>query len=52
MHCPACGFENASGIKFCGEWGKPLGGAAKPGPLPDPRSYTPKHLVEEILTVL
>jgi Double zinc ribbon len=24
MHCPACGFENASGIKFCGECGAPL----------------------------
>jgi double zinc ribbon protein len=21
MRCPACGFENASGIKFCGECG-------------------------------
>ncbi len=24
MHCQACGFENASGIKFCGECGAPL----------------------------
>jgi hypothetical protein len=24
MRCPACGFENASGIKFCGECGSPL----------------------------
>jgi Double zinc ribbon len=24
MHCQACGFENASGIKFCGECGGPL----------------------------
>src|SRR5262245_33461675 len=24
MRCPACGFENASGIKFCGECGAPL----------------------------
>src|SRR4026209_1097920 len=24
MHCPACGFENASGIKFCGECGASL----------------------------
>ena len=21
MRCPSCGFENASGIKFCGECG-------------------------------
>ena len=50
MRCPACSFENASGIKFCGECGKPLAEAAKPGPPPDPRSYTPKHLAEKILT--
>jgi hypothetical protein len=50
LKCSSCGFENAPGIKFCGECEKPLGGAAKPGPLPDPRSYTPKHLVEKILT--
>jgi NADH pyrophosphatase NudC (nudix superfamily) len=24
MRCAACGFENASGIKFCGECGAPL----------------------------
>jgi class 3 adenylate cyclase len=50
LKCSSCGFENAPGIKFCGECGKPLGGAAKPGALPDPRSYTPKHLAEKILT--
>src|SRR6476620_2570681 len=50
MRCPACGFENATSIKFCGECGKPLAQAAKSGPAPDPRSYTPKHLAEKILT--
>jgi Double zinc ribbon len=24
MRCPVCGFQNASGIKFCGECGAPL----------------------------
>src|SRR6476661_1337630 len=24
MRCPACGFENASGMKFCGECGSSL----------------------------
>jgi len=24
MRCPACTFENPSGIKFCGECGAPL----------------------------
>ena len=48
--CASCGFANAPGIKFCGECGNPLAEAAKPAPPPDPRSYTPKHLAEKILT--
>jgi class 3 adenylate cyclase/tetratricopeptide (TPR) repeat protein len=50
LKCASCGFENAPAIKFCGECGKPLSEVSKPGPPPDPRSYTPKHLVEKILT--
>ena len=50
IRCSSCGFENAPAIKFCGECGKPLVEALKPGPPPDPRSYTPKHLAEKILT--
>ena len=75
MRCPACGSENASGMrfcgecgsslkskcascgfetppqrKFCGECGKALAEGAKAAPSPDPRSYTPKHLAEKILT--
>jgi class 3 adenylate cyclase len=50
IRCPACSFENASGRKFCGERGKPLGEAAKEPPPREPRSYTPKHLAEKILT--
>jgi class 3 adenylate cyclase/tetratricopeptide (TPR) repeat protein len=37
-------------MKFCGECGKTLAGSEKPVPLSDPRSYTPKHLAEKILT--
>jgi class 3 adenylate cyclase len=48
--CVSCGFENAPGIKFCGECGKSLAEAPKQAPPPDPRSYTPKHLAEKILT--
>jgi class 3 adenylate cyclase/tetratricopeptide (TPR) repeat protein/DNA-binding IscR family transcriptional regulator len=48
--CSSCGFENAPAIKFCGECGKPLVEATKPAPRPDPRSYTPRHLAEKILT--
>src|ERR1700758_657111 len=47
--CAACGAELPGRAKFCLECGKPIG----TGPLPqapDPRSYTPKHLAEKILT--
>ena len=49
LKCASCGFENAPRIKFCGECGKPLSEASKPEPLPEPRSYTPKHLADRIL---
>jgi class 3 adenylate cyclase/tetratricopeptide (TPR) repeat protein len=45
--CPSCAFENHPGIKFCGECGRPLHGGRE---APDPRSYTPHHLAEKILT--
>src|SRR5262249_33358603 len=48
--CAICGFENTPTIKFCGECGKPLVEVSKPGPPPEARSYTPKHLAEKILT--
>jgi class 3 adenylate cyclase len=48
--CVRCGFENAPGMKFCGECGKPLATSAKESTARDPRSYTPNHLVEKILT--
>jgi class 3 adenylate cyclase len=50
LKCASCGFENSPGIKFCGECGKPLSKEATQGQPPDPRSYTPKHLAEKILT--
>src|SRR6266851_4439975 len=48
--CPSCGAKTEPGDRGCGEWRNPLTGPAKPVPLPDPRSYTPKHLAEKILT--
>src|SRR5262245_30531618 len=48
MRCSACGFENAIGIKFCGECGKLLTETAKVRR--DQRSYPPRHLTEKILT--
>jgi hypothetical protein len=48
LRCSGCGFENAPGIKFCGECGCRL--TVSSSAQPDPRSYTPKHLAEKILT--
>src|SRR5262249_6373269 len=48
--CTACGASNQPGERFCGECGKPLAAAAKEPTPRDPRSYTPKHLAEKILT--
>src|SRR5262245_53267124 len=50
LACPGCGASNQPGERFCGECGKPLGAASKELTQPDPRSYTPKHLAEKILT--
>ncbi len=48
--CSSCQAENEPGEQFCGECGGQLAEPAKPPPPPDPRSYTPKHLAEKILT--
>src|SRR5438094_372045 len=41
---------NRPGERFCGECGKPLAGVAKEPTPREPRSYTPQHLPEKILT--
>ena len=46
MVCPSCGHENPAGAKFCNDCGARLLVAAT---APEPRSYTPRHLVEKIL---
>ena len=46
MICPSCGHENPAGAKFCNDCGARLAG---PATAPEPRSYTPRHLVEKIL---
>jgi hypothetical protein len=48
--CPSCGKANPARQKFCNGCGRSLGGSADRSVSPDPRSYTPKHLVEKILT--
>ena len=52
--CPSCGFANPEGFAFCGKCGARVTGASVPLPgspaFASPRSYTPKHLAEKILT--
>jgi hypothetical protein len=52
MKCPRCRFENSEGAKFCNGCGHALQTAqgAHPVDYAQPRSYTPKHLVDKILT--
>jgi class 3 adenylate cyclase/tetratricopeptide (TPR) repeat protein len=53
LSCPACGAGNLLGAKFCRKCGERIG-APERAPATrasfEPRSYTPKHLVEKILT--
>ncbi|HSQ00802.1 MAG TPA: AAA family ATPase [Candidatus Dormibacteraeota bacterium] len=49
MDCPSCGHANRDTAKFCDECGRPLAAAGARAPA-DPRAYTPRHLVERILT--
>src|SRR5262245_29859 len=46
MRCSSCGHENPAGAKFCNKCGAHL---AAPAFTLEPRSYTPRHLVEKIL---
>src|SRR6266516_2473750 len=46
VSCQSCGHENPAGARFCNDCGAPL---AAPTIIPEPRSYTPRHLVDKIL---
>ncbi len=52
LRCPGCGAKIPLGKKFCGECGYQLTLSLEPSPVDfsAPRSYTPKHLAEKILT--
>jgi Double zinc ribbon len=50
LSCPSCVSKAEPGELFCGECGTALGKPAESVVSPDPRSYTPKHLAEKILT--
>src|SRR5438128_1021437 len=46
VSCRICKHENPAGARFCNDCGAHL---AAPTITPEPRSYTPRHLVEKIL---
>jgi len=46
MGCPSCGHDNPAEARFCNACGTRL---AAPAAIPEPRAYTPRHLVEKIL---
>src|SRR3989441_4911869 len=46
VSCPICKHETPAGARFCNDCGAHL---AAPTITPEPRSYTPRHLVEKIL---
>jgi len=48
MRCAGCGAEARAAARFCDQCGRALG--AEPAPEVTPQSYTPRHLVERILT--
>ncbi len=47
--CARCGRANPVGMRFCLGCGQPVSPAAVAS-VREPRSYTPKHLAEKILT--
>jgi class 3 adenylate cyclase/tetratricopeptide (TPR) repeat protein len=49
LACPQCGAEVSPGKRFCRSCGAPLAGGPTAA-APAPAAYTPKHLVERILT--
>jgi uncharacterized protein YuzB (UPF0349 family) len=49
MRCPGCQQENPEGARFCNSCGTRLTAAV---PTAVPRTYTPAHLAEKILTFL
>lgn len=54
--CSKCNSSNPPDFSFCGKCGQALGEAPQPSPVPvafdraEPKSYTPKHLADKILT--
>ncbi|MBI5442478.1 MAG: AAA family ATPase, partial [Deltaproteobacteria bacterium] len=52
LTCPRCAFSNPPEFRFCGGCGSDLTKPVEPAAVDyaEPKSYTPKHLTERILT--
>jgi class 3 adenylate cyclase/tetratricopeptide (TPR) repeat protein len=51
VSCPSCGAELGEGVRFCGQCGQPVDVKRSSQPrFASPEAYTPRHLVEKILT--
>src|SRR5215471_6043386 len=51
LACPSCGAAVPPGRKFCGSCGKALAPTAEPeSRFTSPEAYTPRHLIERILS--
>ena len=50
LNCPRCATFNPLGQKYCDSCGEPLVTEAEPQRPRDARDYTPRHLVEKVLT--
>jgi hypothetical protein len=50
LRCALCSTELPPSAKFCNTCGQPIASGGSASARPDPRSYTPKHLAEKILT--
>jgi double zinc ribbon protein len=48
--CDQCGAELPPSVKFCNRCGKRAAETRSRPSAPEPRSYTPRHLAEKILT--
>jgi hypothetical protein len=50
QNCPACGRAVSLRARFCESCGQAVQQTTSQRAAPEPRSYTPKHLAEKILT--
>src|SRR5436190_557087 len=49
MFCPACGHDNPDRARFCNDCGARIAAPTATASTAEPRSYTPRHLIDRIL---